>query len=246
MENKPDRQTDRQILIDPPSLPDPPLQLSVSIHPRAHTHNTRRHTALSRAGTDCRPSLRVTRETMRTICWWLVENVLLPHSDKELGAYSPGCDREGCYITLHLSLWTFRRSTNFGETRPQCGTRWESGVQQVSADCRTWKPKEVTAGKVGSENYLFLHPGAFWIESSGLKSHRRVNYLLFFTFFFFFTVTMYGPLLLQMSMVLFLGTVSEVAVAQVSSARVMRGNFRRDGEVISWMTLFIVVLMGGH
>lgn len=63
-----------------------------------------------------------------------------------------------------------------GKLGPSAGRGENQWVQQVSADCRTWKPKEVTAGKVGSENYLFYHPGAFWIESSGLKSHRRVNY----------------------------------------------------------------------
>lgn len=89
--------------------------------------------------------------------------------------------------------------------------------------------------------------GLFELNHPVLKVTAEWIINFFFYFFFsFFTVTMYGPLLLQMWMVLFLGTVSEVAVAQVSSARVMRGNFRRDGEVISWMTLFIVVLMGGH
>lgn len=45
-------------------------------------------------------------------------------------------------------------------------------------------------------------------------------------------VRMSGPVVFQMWMVLVLGTIIGVSRAQVSTAKVMRGNIRRDGELL--------------
>lgn len=45
-------------------------------------------------------------------------------------------------------------------------------------------------------------------------------------------MAMSGPVVFQMWMVLLLGTVTGVERAQVSTAKVMRGNIRRDGEML--------------
>lgn len=46
-------------------------------------------------------------------------------------------------------------------------------------------------------------------------------------------ITMSGPVFFHMLMVLLLGTVPVSGKAEVSTAKVMRGNIRRDGEVSS-------------
>lgn len=50
---------------------------------------------------------------------------------------------------------------------------------------------------------------------------------------------MNGPLVFQMWTVLLLTTITGVGRAQVSTARAMRGNIRRDGEAFD--TLFVAV-----
>lgn len=56
---------------------------------------------------------------------------------------------------------------------------------------------------------------------------------------------MNGPVVFQMWMVLlFLGTMTGVGRAQVSTARVMRGNIRRDGEMsLLFLSVVVVVLV---
>lgn len=52
---------------------------------------------------------------------------------------------------------------------------------------------------------------------------------------------MSGPVVFQMWIVLLLGTITEIGMAQVSTAKVMRSNIRRDGEMSS---LFHFVIFG--
>ena len=54
---------------------------------------------------------------------------------------------------------------------------------------------------------------------------------------------MCGALVFQMWMFLLLGTITGVGRAQVSTARVMRGNIRRDGEMFLLFNSFVVVLV---
>lgn len=53
-----------------------------------------------------------------------------------------------------------------------------------------------------------------------------------------------GPAHFQMWMVLLLGTMADVGRAQVSTARVLRGNYRRDGESFLMSSLTLCKVYG--
>lgn len=56
-------------------------------------------------------------------------------------------------------------------------------------------------------------------------------------------IAMSGPVVFQMWMLLLLGALLRLGRAQVSTAKVMRGNIRREGEVsllfLSWVAAFV-------
>ena len=56
-----------------------------------------------------------------------------------------------------------------------------------------------------------------------------------------FVSTMRGPVIAQLWMVLLVGTITGVGKAQVSTAKVLRGNSRRNGEMSCFLFLFLLL-----